>query len=74
MVEVGVNKAAIGKAFKKEAGGVVTAVHALEDEEKLRMKEQLTSDTYKVDRTLRTFTNTTHVWLCNNEAGWTASV
>ena len=52
VVEVGVNKAALGKAFKKEAGSVTAAVHALEDDEKLRMKEQLASDTYKVEKIL----------------------
>ena len=47
-MEVVLNKAAVGKAFKKEAGGVTAALHDLGDEEKLQMKQQLQSDIFKV--------------------------
>ena len=47
-MEVALNKAAVGKGFKKEAGGVTAAIHNMEDEEKLRMKDQLQSDNFKV--------------------------
>lgn len=48
VVEVVLNKAAVGKAFKKEAGGVTTAIHEMGDEEKLQMKQKLESDIFKV--------------------------
>jgi len=48
VVEVALNKAAIGKGFKKEAGGVTAAIHNMEDEDKLKMKEQLQSDNFKL--------------------------
>jgi len=48
VVEVVLNKAAVGKAFKKEAGGVTAAIQNMEDEEKVRMKEQLQSDNFKL--------------------------
>lgn len=48
-MEVAFNKAAVGKAFKKEAKGVTDAIQNMSDEEKLAMKEQLTSDNFKVN-------------------------
>lgn len=49
VVEVTVNKAVLGKAFKKESGTVTTLLNDLSDEDKLRMKEKLESgDTYKL--------------------------
>lgn len=44
-----VNKAILGKAFKKEAATVTALLNDLSDEDKLAMKEQLEGgDTYKV--------------------------
>ena len=57
VMEVTLNKAPFGKAFKKEAGAVTAAVHGLSDEQKMEMKTQLESGPYKV--TFHTLTTNT---------------
>lgn len=49
VMEVTLNKAPFGKAFKKEAGAVTAAVHGLSDEHKMEMKTQLESGPYKME-------------------------